>query len=196
MHPRISDVKFTAICDVSNPFYGLQGAVHVFGPQKGATPENVKVLDDGLRNFAAVAHTQLGIDIDFPGAGAGGGLGGGAKIFFDIQFQSGFKFLTEFIGLEELISSSDLVITGEGKMDEQTLSGKVVHGIAALAYSHRKPLIVIVGKNDLPGKKIDLLHVKKLVALLDGKTSETEAFQSTYALIKERVRDEVIPFFL
>jgi glycerate 2-kinase len=196
LHPRIKEVSVTAICDVSNPFYGLQGAAHIFGPQKGATPEVVRFLDEGLVNFAAVVKQQFGLDINFPGAGAGGGLGGGAKIFFDIQFQSGIEFITDFIGLDALVRESDLIVTGEGKMDEQTLSGKVVKGVADLSRKYLKPLIVIAGKNELSSQETRLLGVHKVVTLVDGQTTESEAFQRTYALIKKRLMDEVNPFFL
>lgn len=196
LHPRLKEVSFTAICDVSNPFYGIKGAAYVFGPQKGATRNDVNFLDNGLINFAQVVKNQFGLDINFPGAGAGGGLGGGAKVFFNVEFQSGIKFIMNFIGLDKLVRASDLIITGEGKMDEQTLSGKVVKGVADLTRHFNKPLVVIVGKNELSEKKISLLGVNKVVALIDGKTGEKEAFEHTYSLIKKRVAAEVIPFFL
>ena len=128
--------------------------------------------------------------------GAGGGLGGGAKIFFNIQFQSGIKFLMDFIGLEELVQGSDLIISGEGKMDEQTLSGKVIKGLADLSGKYRKPFVVIVGKNELEAAKVQSMGIRKVAALLNGKISENEAFTSTYALIKKRMTEDVIPFFL
>ena len=196
LHPRAKQVSVTAICDVSNPLYGINGAAHVFGPQKGATPSDIDHLDIGLRNFARVAEQQMGIDLNFPGAGAGGGLGGGAKIFFNIEFRSGIEFIINFIGLEELVKGSDLVITGEGKMDEQTLSGKVVKGVADLSFSHKKPLIVIVGKNELPRAKTDLLGISKVISLVDSDTSEKESLQNTFMLIKKRVREQANPFFL
>ena len=196
LHPRIKEVSVTAICDVSNPFYGIQGAAHIFGPQKGASPDVVRFLDDGLINFATVVQQQFGLDINFSGAGAGGGLGGGAKIFFDIQFQSGIEFIMAFIGLDALVRESDLIITGEGKMDEQTLSGKVVKGVADLARKSGKPLIVIAGKNELSPEKTSALGIHKAVTLVDGQTTESEAFQTTYSLIKKRMMDEVNPFFL
>ncbi|HZB14338.1 MAG TPA: glycerate kinase, partial [Chryseolinea sp.] len=136
------------------------------------------------------------LDINFSGAGAGGGLGGGAKIFFDIQFQSGIEFIMAFIGLDALVRESDLIITGEGKMDEQTLSGKVVKGVADLARKSGKPLIVIAGKNELSPEKTSALGIHKAVTLVDGQTTESEAFQTTYSLIKKRMMDEVNPFFL
>ncbi len=196
LHPRLTQVSVTAICDVSNPFYGINGAAHVFGPQKGATPADIDHLDKGLRNLARIVDEQIGIDLNFPGAGAGGGLGGGAKIFFNIQFCSGIEFIINFIGLEELVKNSDLVITGEGKMDEQTLSGKVVKGVADLSRAHKKPLIVIVGKNELSQEKTDLMGISKLLSLVDTETSEKESIVNAFELIKKRVRAEVNPFFL
>lgn len=196
LHPRAKFVTVTAICDVSNPFFGVNGAAHVFGPQKGATPSDIDFLDRGLRNFARVVEQQLGLDLNFPGAGAGGGLGGGAKIFFNIDFRSGIEFIIEFIGLEELVKNCDLVITGEGKMDEQTLSGKVVKGVSDLSRTFKKRLVVIVGKNELPQSKIDLLGINKVLSLVGEETSEKESFENTSRLIKKRVRDHVNPFFL
>jgi glycerate kinase len=98
--------------------------------------------------------------------------------------------------LEELVRQSDLIITGEGKMDEQTLSGKVIHGVAELSRKYGRPLVVLVGKNELSDEKTSFLGVRKVVALMDGKTQESEAFRHTYSLIKKRVKDEIIPFFL
>ena len=88
------------------------------------------------------------------------------------------------------------MISGEGKMDEQTLSGKVIKGLADLARKHQKPLLVIVGKNELDAEKVKLMGIRKVIQLLNGKTSENEAFTTTYALIKKRMQEEVIPFFL
>jgi glycerate kinase len=196
LHPRLKEVSFTAICDVSNPFYGPQGAAHVFGPQKGADAETVKFLDEGLRNFALIVRNQFGLDINFPGAGAGGGLGGGAKVFFNVSFQPGIQFITKFIGLESLVQQSDVIITGEGKMDEQTLSGKVVKGMADLASKYNKPLFVVVGKNELNPEEISSLGIKKIATLVNGETTDAEAFLSTYSLIKKRTAEEIIPFLL
>jgi glycerate kinase len=196
LHPRTNSVSVTAICDVSNPFYGVNGAAYVFGPQKGATPSDIEHLDKGLRNLARVVQDQTGIDLNFPGAGAGGGLGGGAKIFFNIEFRSGIEFIINFIGLEELVKNSDLVVTGEGKMDEQTLSGKVVKGVADLCVTHKKPLIVIVGKNELPQSKTELMGISKVICLVDPETSEKRSLQNASALLKKRVREQVNPFFL
>jgi glycerate kinase len=196
LHPRAREVSVTAICDVSNPFYGVNGAAYIFGPQKGATPADIKLLDAGLRNFAQVVQDQLEIDLNFPGAGAGGGLGGGAKLFFNIEFCSGIEFIINFIGLEDLVKNSELVITGEGKMDEQTLSGKVVKGVADLSRTYSKPLVVIVGKNELSEEVTASLGISKVVTLIDSETTEKESFDRAFTLIEKRVKEQVIPFFL
>jgi glycerate kinase len=196
LHPRAREVSVTAICDVSNPFYGVNGAAYIFGPQKGATLADIKVLDAGLRNFAQVVQDQMEIDLNFPGAGAGGGLGGGAKLFFNIEFCSGIEFIINFIGLEDLVKNSELVITGEGKMDEQTLSGKVVKGVADLSRTYSKPLVVIVGKNELSEEVTASLGISKVVTLIDSETTEKESFDRAFTLIEKRVKEQVIPFFL
>lgn len=196
LHPRLEAVTITAICDVDNPLIGAQGAAHIFGPQKGASPADIVHLDNGLRNFANVAKSLTGTDINFPGAGAGGGLGGGAKLFFNITFQPGMEFISEFINLGHTVASCDLVVTGEGKMDEQTMAGKVIKGVADVCKKYNKPLIAVVGKNELAMEKVGLLGIRKVVALVGGTTSQEDAFRDTYNLIKKRIQEEVVPFFL
>lgn len=196
LDPRLKKTSFTAICDVNNPFHGPTGAAYVFAPQKGADASTVEYLDRGLKNLAAVVQKQYHLDLDFPGAGAGGGLGGGAKIFFNITFQPGIDFIMQYIQLDQLVKQSDIIITGEGKMDEQTLSGKVVKGVADLSRKYRKPLFVIVGKNELDAQKTGLLGIKNVATLMNGTTSESEAMRDAYSLIKRRMKEEIIPFFL
>lgn len=196
LDPRLKRTSFTAICDVNNPFHGPTGAAYVFAPQKGADASTVEYLDRGLKNLAAVVQKQYHLDLDFPGAGAGGGLGGGAKIFFNITFQPGIDFIMQYIQLDQLVKQSDIIITGEGKMDEQTLSGKVVKGVADLSRKYRKPLFVIVGKNELDAQKTGLLGIKNVATLMNGTTSESEAMRDAYSLIKRRMKEEIIPFFL
>lgn len=196
IHPRLKDVSFTALCDVNNPLYGPKGAAYVFAPQKGADDAMVKFLDDGLRNFASVVQQQFNVDINFPGAGAGGGLSGSAKAFFNIQFVPGIDFLIQFVQLEELVRQSDLVITGEGKIDEQTFSGKVVKGVSDLAKKHNKPWCVVAGKSDLSVQQVESLGALVLTTLINDQTTENQAMQNTFALIKQRVKEEIIPLFL
>lgn len=146
MDPRIAQTGFIVACDVDNPLVGPRGAAAVYGPQKGATPEMVKELDQGLSNFAATIKATLGLDISYlPGAGAAGGLGGGLMAFCHAQLEPGIQVIDQTVGLEEKIAQADLVLTGEGNTDEQTLYGKVPVGIGRLAKKHGVPVYVISG---------------------------------------------------
>jgi glycerate kinase len=129
----LKEISFTLFCDVDNPLYGLHGAAHVFAPQKGASPSAVDLLDAGLRHLEEILQKHFRTSFNFPGAGAGGGFPAGLKAVANIEVVSGMKFISEFTGLEKSIADADLIITGEGQLDEQTLSGKVVKGVAGLA---------------------------------------------------------------
>ena len=123
--PRLDSCTFVTACDVDNPFCGSDGAAYVFAPQKGASPEEVKDLDDGLYSFASVIRASTGVDVkDLPGAGAAGGLGGALKAFLGAELVPGAEMVLDAIGFDSLAEGADLVITGEGRMDSQTLKGK------------------------------------------------------------------------
>jgi glycerate 2-kinase len=180
-------LEVVVLCDVDNELYGPQGAAFVYGPQKGADNRGVKVLDQGLKHFAVVIKKEFNADVHFPGAGAAGGLGAGAKIFLNAAFNRGIDFMLKALHLEDQIKLADLVITGEGKMDEQTLSGKVVLGVTNLARNYNKPVVAIVGKNELSDVKIRWMGLKKVIQLVDENTSSSVAMRSTSKLITKRV---------
>ena len=143
---RLAGVEIVVACDVDNPMCGEKGASAVFGPQKGATPEMVQALDSGLLHFAAIAARDLGLDIQSPaGAGAAGGMGGGVLLLPDARLQAGVKIVMEAVGLAEKVQDADLVITGEGRMDAQSVHGKTPIGVAHTAKAFGKPVIAIVG---------------------------------------------------
>lgn len=143
---KILDTIFEVACDVTNPLCGLSGASAVFGPQKGASPEQVKLLDNALSSFAALTNKQGYKDYEnVEGAGAAGGLGFALMTFCGAQLQSGFDTVAQAVNLAEQIKNADLIITGEGKLDAQTLMGKVAGGISQLAKAHDKPVIAICG---------------------------------------------------
>lgn len=180
-------LEVVVLCDVDNELYGPHGAAFVYGPQKGADDETVKVLDQGLKHFASVVEKELKLNVHFPGAGAAGGLGAGAKVFLNATFTRGIDFILGALNLEDQIKLVDLVITGEGKMDDQTLSGKVVMGITELAHKYHKPILAIVGKNELSDEKIRLMGLKKVIQLVDEETSSSEAMRDTSKLITKRI---------
>ena len=143
---RLAGVEIVVACDVDNPLCGEKGASAVFGPQKGATPEMVQALDSGLLHFAAIAARDLGLDIQSPaGAGAAGGMGGGVLLLPDARLQAGVQIVMEAVKLAEKVQDADLVITGEGRMDAQSVHGKTPIGVAHTAKAFGKPVIAIVG---------------------------------------------------
>ncbi|MDQ0974900.1 glycerate kinase [Neobacillus niacini] len=143
---QVKELKFRVACDVNNPLYGLNGAAYVYGPQKGATPEIVKELDEGLRNFAAVVFEQAGKDLQqISGAGAAGGLGAAFTGFLDAELESGVQLILDYVRLEEKLHGVNLTITGEGKLDGQTSMGKAPAGIAHLSKKHGIPVIALAG---------------------------------------------------
>lgn len=143
---RIENVKIIVASDVTNPLCGKNGASYVYGPQKGATEEMVRELDKILLNYARVIKRDLKIDVkDIKGAGAAGGLGAGLLAFCKADIKKGFELIAEITNLEEKIKNSDLVITGEGKIDSQTLSGKAPYGITRYAKKYNIPVILICG---------------------------------------------------
>ncbi|HHW7568326.1 TPA: glycerate kinase [Mannheimia haemolytica] len=150
---RLSQVEFEVACDVDNPLCGERGASAIFGPQKGATAEMVKTLDHALLHFAETAKSQLGIEIaEKAGAGAAGGMGGGLLLLPNVMLRSGVQIILEATELAEKLADADLVVTGEGRMDAQSIAGKTPIGVAKTAKQFGKPVIAIVGslKEDYP----------------------------------------------
>ncbi|WGE56286.1 glycerate kinase [Actinobacillus equuli subsp. haemolyticus] len=146
LEPRLQSVEFEVACDVNNPLCGEHGASAVFGPQKGATPEMVQTLDNALAHFADIALAQQGIAIaNHAGAGAAGGMGGGLLLLPNVQLKAGVQIIIEATRLAEHIQDADLVITGEGRMDAQSIAGKTPVGVAKTAKQFDVPVIAIVG---------------------------------------------------
>ncbi len=146
LDPRIRDCRFEVACDVTSPLTGDDGATAVFGPQKGATPDMIKVLDASLKNYARIIKRDLDKDVEhIPGAGAAGGMGAGLQAFCGAELRQGIEIVTEALGLDALVRDATLVITGEGRIDSQTIHGKVPIGVARVAKRYNKPVIGIAG---------------------------------------------------
>ena len=146
LDPRLAHCTVVAASDVSNPLCGAEGASLVYGPQKGATPEVARELDDALRHYARIVERDVGVRVlDTPGAGAAGGLGAGVIAFLRAKVRTGIDVVAEAIGLRERISGADLVLTGEGKLDAQTGFGKTITGVARIANECGIPVIAVVG---------------------------------------------------
>lgn len=145
----LEEAQITVACDVQNPFCGAEGAAFVFAPQKGATPEQVVRLDKGLRHWAEVVFQTTGKDIRLlPGAGAAGGMGGALHAFLHASLQPGIELLLDTVHFEEELANADLVITGEGRADRQTLMGKVPAGVLHRALSQGVKTVLLAGQID------------------------------------------------
>ncbi|QGY30337.1 glycerate kinase [Pantoea cypripedii] len=143
---RIRQCRFEVACDVTNPLTGEKGASAIFGPQKGATPELVQQLDQALAHYADIIHRDLDIDVlHIAGGGAAGGMGAALHAFCQAELRRGIEIVTEALGLAEQVKDADLVITGEGRIDSQTINGKVPIGVAQVAKQFNKPVIGIAG---------------------------------------------------
>ncbi|MFW6238448.1 MAG: glycerate kinase [Halanaerobiales bacterium] len=177
--PALDNVTIKVACDVTNPLYGKNGAAYVYGPQKGAGEEMVEILDNNLRHLAAVVKEHTGRDMQsIKGAGAAGGLGAGLCVFLDAQLVSGVDLVSEANHLEEHMKFKDVVITGEGRIDGQTVQGKAPIGVARLAKKYNLPVIGIAG---CFGKGADKVYDHGIDAIfsLDNEDSSTpEALRS------------------
>ena len=192
MDSRIKDSKFLVACDVSNPLTGEEGASAVYGPQKGATPEMVKRLDDALSNFATVVKKDLKKDVsEMSGAGAAGGLGAGMMAFMGAELKAGVDIVLDTVNLRDKLSSVDLVITGEGGMDFQTIYNKAPIGVARIASEHNIPTIAIAG---LLGSNFKIVHehgIRAATSLVNGPITLEEASDRAFELISDSVEESL-----
>jgi glycerate kinase len=159
----LEECEIIAACDVDNPLYGANGAAYVFSPQKGADDEMVKLLDNNLKHYAEVIQNDFRITIqDIPGTGAAGGIGAALVAFMGAKLESGIKIVLDCVKFDNLILGADLIITGEGKIDGQSLRGKVPVGIAERAVKQGVPVIAVVGNI---GDDIDAVYDKGISAV-------------------------------
>lgn len=181
---RIKKTEFIALSDVKNPLIGKNGASYVFSPQKGATPLMVKILDRALTNYRNMIKRELKKEVNVPGAGAAGGLGAGLLAFLNAKIISGVETIIKLTNLENKIKDADLIITGEGKLDEQTALGKVPVGVSKLAKKYKIPVIAIVPWVD---EKANILHKFNISAIISTATHPMTIEES-----KRRVKELVI----
>ena len=182
LDPRISGVETVVACDVDNPLCGPRGAAHVYGPQKGATPEQVEVLDRNLAHFADVVQRDLRKSVrDLPGSGAAGGLGAGLVAFLDAELRAGVDIMIEATELRQHLGSADLVITGEGCLDPQTLHGKTPMGVARAAKEFALPVIALGGSISDDADALSNSDIDALVSITDGPMTLQEAMDPANA---------------
>ncbi len=176
---RLEGVDFLIASDVNNPLIGPQGAAQVYASQKGADPQGVALLEEGLRHFAQLIKRDFGKDIlSLPGGGAAGGLGAGLLAFLNAKITLGSDLVIDLVGFKDYLKKADLVITGEGKFDTQTSFGKIPFRVIKLAKGFNLPVLVVAGIIDFPEKDLSLLGVRKAYSAIDYTTSLKESIKN------------------
>ncbi|HGY9626582.1 TPA: glycerate kinase [Pseudomonas putida] len=190
LDPRLAEVQVEVAADVDNPLCGPHGATAIFGPQKGASPEQVQALDQALGHFADHCAQLLGEDVrDFPGCGAAGGMGFAAKAFMGARFRPGVEVVADLAGLDALVQGADLVITGEGRFDAQTLRGKTPMGVARVAKRHGVPVVVLAGTLGEGYQQLYAHGIDAAFALASGPMTLERACAEAGVLLKARATD-------
>ena len=194
--PLIKNVKFDIACDVTNPLCGEKGASYVFGPQKGASPEDVFSLDKGLQNFAKVLKETCGKDFtNYPGAGAAGGIAILLLAFAKTEIHSGIELILNSSGIDEKIKDCDLVITGEGRVDMQTAFGKVPAGVAKHAKAFNKPVIALTGSIGNGYEAVYDCGIDAVFSVQSGPMSLEESLENADKLLSDTA-ERVLRLFM
>jgi glycerate kinase len=189
LDPRLRECRIKVLCDVTNPLCGPNGAAFVYAPQKGASAEEVQLMDRSLSHFADVAAQTLGRDLqNTPGAGAAGGLGFGLLAFLNAQLAPGIDTVLEVIHFAEKLQNADLVLTGEGSLDEQTLHGKTIAGVAKAAAKANVPVLAFGGRMQLSQSQLNQLGVRAAFAISDSAMPLEESVRNAKVLLGEAVK--------
>lgn len=193
---RLKNVSVEVMCDVTNPLIGPTGASYVYGPQKGADANMVRVLEANLTHFARVIKRDLYKDIaNIPGAGAAGGLGGGLVAFLNAQLKKGIDIILEVVNFEKHLNYADIVLTGEGQIDKQTLCGKTLYGVCELARKQGVPVIAITGSIEEDGYELFDSGLAGIESIVDRPMTLVEAMERADELI-EKAAERVMRFLL
>ncbi|MBC8052800.1 MAG: glycerate kinase [Sphingobacteriaceae bacterium] len=182
------NIKFTIACDVTNPLLGTNGSAKVYARQKGASDTEIDFLESGMRHFAHVIEKHFKRDIrNVEGSGAAGGMGAGSIVFLNADLISGIDLILKISDAEEQVRQAEIVLTGEGKIDEQSLSGKVIAGIGKLCHKHKKPLIAFCGELVVNQNQLNKIHVTSAHSINDGSITREEAFKNAGKLLSKAV---------
>ncbi len=193
VHPLLKQATFQIACDVENPIYGKKGAAYIYAPQKGANAKMVEQLDLGLRHFSALIEKEYQINLqNINGSGAAGGLGGGASVFLNAQLIKGIELIMNLSKIQECIPSSDFIITGEGKLDDQTLQGKVIHGL--IKQAKNKKIIVICGQNNLTREQIKNAGIEKVYSIMNLAINLKDAMTNSHTYITKIIHSLILEY--
>ena len=185
MDSRLSDASITVLCDVDNPLFGDNGAARTFAPQKGATPGEVDQLESGLQNLTDLLANKANANPDTQGAGAAGAMGFGGQAFLNAQLRNGLEAVLEANGLEKALKYADLLVTGEGKLDETTNRGKVVAGLASKARYLKVGVIALCGEVSLTSETVSSMGINCAQSIVPGPMSTDQALSCTSTYLKD-----------
>lgn len=184
-HPLIKETEIIAISDVTNPLYGTSGASYIFGPQKGADKATIEILDNNLKHLSEIIKIQFNMDIsDIPGAGAAGGLGAGLIAFCNSPIEPGIEKVLDIVNIDLHLSKADLVITGEGRIDEQSKYGKVPVGVGKRAQKYDVPVIALVGSVGDGAREVYDYGIDAIIDIVNKPMTLDEAMKNATSLIE------------
>lgn len=185
MNPLIKEVEITVITDVMNPLCGLDGASHIYGAQKGASPEVIEILDENLKHYGAKIKEYLGKDIlNIAGSGAAGGLGAGLIAFCDAKIRLGIDKVLDIVEIDKYLEGADLVITGEGQIDGQSIFGKVPIGVAKRAKKYNIPVMAIVGSEGEGASEVYSHNIDIIIDIINKPMTLEEAIKNVKPLLE------------
>ncbi len=192
LDPRLFDTKLTLACDVDNPLCGDRGATYVFGPQKGADPAMLDRLEAGMNHYAEIISLTTASNVmSLPGTGAGGGIGFPLVALFGAEIRSGILSVLDALGFDTALSEASLVITGEGKLDAQSVNGKVISGVASAAKRRRIPVLALVGAICDGADKIKSFGVSEIHSLSELTDDREYSMSHAAELLKELAADKI-----
>lgn len=192
---NLQDIRFSILSDVTNPFYGPTGAAQVYARQKGADDQMVAYLDEGLQYIADFFIAEYQIDVQsIPGSGSAGGIAGGLHALLGAEILNGFDQLAEISQLDHKIANADLIISGEGKLDLQSLDGKVIGKMAALCKAYKKPFIAMVGSNELTQIQLQEQSIEQVLSIMDVADNLEDGIINTAVYIEQLSRSIINNF--
>ena len=194
IYSDLKNVHFKVACDVTNPLFGLKGAAYVYAPQKGASQNEVIQLNHGLYHIADIFQKQFNIDVQsVKGAGAAGGIGAGSLVFLNANLLSGIDLVKDLVNFDNKIMGADWIITGEGKLDSQTLSGKTIQGVIVSAKKKSIPVVAFCGNIFLQKKQLNDLGISYTASIIDKAMGIEDAMNNSYEYLinisKQFVKD-------
>jgi len=189
VHRKLNQVTFKIACDVTNPLYGENGAAYIYARQKGASEDDIEMLDKGLEDFAKVLDEKFGVKSqEFVGGGAAGGMGIATKVLLNGELISGITLMKELAQFDKKIQDTDWIITGEGKLDDQTLSGKTIHGILEVAGQQNIKVAAFCGKLDLDKGQLEAFGISYADAVLNYSENLEDAMTNSAKYVSQMAK--------